>query len=90
MSDLPPTDASLEQALALGGSRVGSLAHPGCICGRRKPPLPPAPPIVDGSGLYGKQGDPAFREWLLLRRAYGTGVYGRRDCPVHAGTGGGA
>ena len=89
MSD-PPTDASLEDALALGGSRVGSLAHPGCLCGRRKPPLPPGPPIVDEDGVYVGATDPAFREWLTLRREWDTGVYGRRDCPVHAGTAGGA
>lgn len=89
MSDIP-TDASIEQALALGGTRVASLAHPSCRCGKPKPPLPPEPPIVDADGKYVGASDPAFREWLLLRREWGSGVYGRRDCPVHVGTGGGA
>ncbi len=77
----PPTDASLAAALALGGTRVATLAHPHCRCGKPKPPLPPEPPIDD---------DPAFRDWLALRQEYGTGVYRRQDCPVHDGTAGGA
>ena len=65
----PPHDASLEQALALGGTRKATAAHPDCICGKPNP------------NLHGWQ--LASQDGLEVLVWAQSGTYGSDDCPQH-------
>lgn len=70
-----PNDPTLEQALALGGTRVATYAHPHCRCQKPKP-LPPRVP-AELVAWKAEHGNP--REHC----------YAKKDCPMHTGTAGG-
>ena len=64
-----PPDASLKQALALGGTRRATAAHPDCICGKPNPK-------AYGWQLASQDG----REMLVWAQS---GTYRSADCPQH-------
>ena len=63
----PPHDASLEQALALGGTRKATAAHPDCICGKFNPDGDELRLVTLGIFTVWTQG----------------GTYRPADCPQH-------
>lgn len=80
MSRTPQVDATLEQALSLGGTRVATFAQPDCRCQQPKPALP----------RYDVDYPAAIAAWRAEHGSPRATHYAKKDCPMHKGTAGGA